>query len=301
MEIQQPPINSPKKKFNNAWIYIPIVLLLIGSNIFLYYQKNNQESDHQDQIVTKDSTIVTLKSEYDASLVRLDDLMGKNAALDSMLVDKNSELSKIKARINELTNKSKMSAEELQEAKVLIASLRKKIDGYEQEIGVLKAKNASLTGQVETLTSDNQTLTEQIDLGKILAASNIQMTPIDLRKNGNKEVETTKAKRVDVLRVKFDIVKNLLDEGGNKEFFIVMRNPDGELLSNPSLGSGSFVNANGSNVNYSVSKTVNLEKGQELKDIVVDWNQATSYEKGNYQVEIYHKGYQIGNGTVALR
>lgn len=301
MEIQQPPINSPKKKFNNAWIYIPIVLLLIGSNIFLYYQKNNQETDHQDQIVTKDSTIVTLKSEYDASLVRLDDLMGKNAALDSMLVDKNSELSKIKARINELTNKSKMSAEELQEAKVLIASLRKKIDGYEQEIGVLKAKNASLTGQVETLTSDNQTLTEQIDLGKILAASNIQMTPIDLRRNGNKEVETTKAKRVDVLRVKFDIVKNLLDEGGNKEFFIVMRNPDGELLSNPSLGSGSFVNANGSNVNYSVSKTVNLEKGQELKDIVVDWNQATSYEKGNYQVEIYHKGYQIGNGTIALR
>lgn len=301
MEIQQPTTPQPKKKFNNAWIYIPIVLLLIASNVFLYLQKNQQDNLHQDELVVKDSTITTLKTEYEASLVRLDDLVGKNAALDSMLNDKNSEIGKIKARINELTNKSKISTQELQEARVLIASLNKRILKYEEEIGILKKQNANLNEQVSTLTNDNQVLNEKVDLGKVLAASNIELTPIDLRKKGSKEVETTKARRVDVLRVKFDIVKNLLDEGGNKELFLVIKNPQGELLANASQGSGSFVKADGGSVNYSLSKTVHLSQGEALRDIHADWNQATAYEKGNYQVEIYHKGYLIGNGTVVLK
>lgn len=301
MEIQQPNAPQAKKKFNNAWIYIPIVLLLIASNIFLYLQKSKQDNIHLDEIVVKDSTIQTLKSEYDASLVRLDDLIGKNAALDSLLVDKNSEIGKIKSRINELTNKSKITTQELQEARVLIASLNKKIGKYEEEIGILKKENKELSNQVSMLSKDNEVLTEQVDLGKVLAASNIILTPIDLRKNGNKEVETSKAKRVDVLRVKFDIVKNLLDEGGNKEFFVVIKDPQGNLLTSPNLGSGKFVTATGGTVNYSLSKTVNIPKGEETKDINVDWNQATSYDKGIYQVEIYHKGYQIGSGKAELK
>ncbi len=297
------PQNTPttSKKFNNAWIYIPLVILLIVSNVILYYKKNAQDEVHQDVLVVKDSTIVTLKAEYDASLVRLDDLMGKNAQLDSLLNDKNSEVGKIKARINELTKKQKMTEEEYREAKALIGSLRKRIDGYESEIAALKTANAGLTEQVSALTSANETLAQEIDLGKILFASNIELLPIDLRKKGSKEVETSKARRVDVLRIKFDIVKNLLESSGNKEFYILIYNPDGTLLSNPGLGSGGFTLPDGATKYYSISKNVFLEKGQELKGITVDWNQAASYAKGNYTVEIYHKGYEVGKGTVALK
>lgn len=294
---EQPP---PKKKFNNAWIYIPLVLLLIASNIYLYNQKTKDNEMYQEDVEVKDSTIGILKLEYDASLVRLDDLIGKNATLDSMLTSKDSEVAKIRSKLNEIIKKQKITAEEYRTAKVLIASLNSKINGYEEQIKQLKAENQNLNEQVSTLSTTNETLNEQLDLAKLLYASNIDMQPINMKRGGKKEVTTSKARKVDVLRVKFDIVKNLLEESGNKEFFLLIKNPEGKLLSNPALGSGSFVTPDGDTKFYSISKIVMLNKGEELKNITTDWNQAADYEKGNYKVEIYYKGFLVGSGTVAL-
>jgi len=302
METNQNINNQPpKKKFNNAWIYVPLVLVLVASNIYLYNQKNNEKEVYQENVEVKDSTINTLKLEYEASLVRLDDLIGKNAGLDSMLENKNSEISKIKSKLDEITRKQRITEEEYKTAKKLIESLNSKLTGYEAEIRQLKTENQALNEQVTSLSTENQTLNEKVDMAKVLFASNITMTPINLKKGGTKEVETSKARKVDVLRIKFDIVKNLLEESGSKDFYLLIRNPEGELLSNPGLGSGSFITADGSTKYYSLSQTVRLNQGEELKDITVDWNQAASYQKGNYNVEIYYRGQQVGKSTVELK
>jgi len=296
--------NNQRPKRNNTWIYLVIIALLLGTNIYLYLQKNKsteQLNVSQVMLQQADTSLSQLQTEYNASLARLDELTGKNAMLDQQLKDKNSELGKTKARIKELLTKSNATKADLAEARNLIQSLNTTITGYEEQIATLKKENTDLTGQRDSVVKTNSDLSQKVDLAKVLHASNIRLKGINLTHSGKKEKETEKARRVDLLRITFDIDENRVAESGPKDLQICIINPANELLSNAAFGSGSFTTADGASKYYSISKTVNLTTGQPVTDISADWQQSADYAKGNYSVEIYHKGYLIGKGTVSLR
>lgn len=298
------PINNPAPKRSNTWIYLVIIALLLGTNIYLYLQKSKTTEilvEKQGQLQQADTSLAQLQNEYNASLARLDDLTGKNAQLDKQLKDKDSEIEKTKARIKELLTKSNATKADLAEAKTLIVGLNTKISNYEEQIAALKQENSNLTSQRDSVVQTNTDLEGKIDLAKILHASNIRMKGVNLVRSGRKEKETEKAKRVDLLRITFDIDENRVTESGDKTLQICIIDPANELLSNAAFGSGSFQNAEGKTKYYSVSKTIKLQVDQPLHDINVDWQQTTDYTKGVYTVEIYHKGYLIGKGMVSLR
>lgn len=297
------PEPSPQKR-SNTWIYAVIIALLLGTNVYLFLQKdkNQQKLLETKQLLQEaDTSLATLQGEYNASLARLDDLTGKNAQLDKLLKEKDSELAKTKSRIQEILSKSKATEQEVAEARGLIRKLNSRITNYEQQIAELKKQNTSLTQERDSVVVSNTDLQQKVDLAKVLHASNIRLKGIKLTHGGRKEKETEKARRVDLLRITFDIDENRIAEGGNKELAICIVNPGGELLSNAALGSGSFHTADGQSRYYSLSKTVMLETEQPLKDVNVDWQQSSEYAKGSYTVEIYHQGYLIGKGTVNLR
>lgn len=295
--------SAPKK--NNLWIYLTAgLIVLAGINIYLYYSKGKADQENmqlaEDKVI-QDSTLQNLQAEYNASLVRLDELVGKNTALDSMLLSKNGEFQKIQKRIQEITSKNNITEKEYKEAKTLIESLQIKITHYEREIETLKNENRTLRILNDSLAITNASLNEKVELAKVLHVSNIKLNPIDIRRGGAKEKETAKARKVDLLRIQFDIDQNLIDEAGNKDLYIKVIDPTGELLSNPALGSGSFITADGNTEFYSISKRVMLEKQQSLSGVTVDWNQSAEYESGEYLVEIFHKGHVIGKQKVTLK
>jgi hypothetical protein len=297
------PIN-PRPKRNNTWIYLVIIALLLGTNVYLYLQKNKTAETlvvSQQMLQQTDTSMAQLQGEYNASLARLDELTGKNAQLDQQLKGKDSEIAKTKARIKELLTKQNATKADLEEAKGLIGKLNTQITGYEEQIAALKQENTQLAGQRDSVENTNSQLAEKVDLAKVLHASNIRLKGINLTHSGRKEKETEKAKRVDLIRIIFDIDENRISESGPKDLQICIINPAGELLSNAAFGSGSFNTADGKSKFYSVSKSVNLQTGEPVHDISVDWQQSSDYVKGAYSVEIYHKGYLIGKGTVNLR
>jgi predicted nuclease with TOPRIM domain len=300
---------KPTKR-NLTWLYISIILLLLASNIYFFTQRKKEDTQIQlvqQQYQTSDSARAALQSEYNASLARLDDLTGKNATLDQQLKANASELAQAKSRIEQILKNQQATQQELAEAKGLIARLNGKISGYEREIARLKKENVILTTERDSVVSDikalhesNEGLQEKVNLAKVLRASNIRITGVILGRR--KEKETSKAKRVDVLRITFDIDENRVAESGMRAFNVRILNPSGSLLSNAALGSGSFLLAeSGRTSYYSISKSVMLHTGQPLSDIKVDWQQSAQYEKGDYTIEIYNEGYLIGNATVQLR
>lgn len=304
--------DQPPAKKNYTWVYLTIIALLLGTNIFLYLQKNKVDKQVvlvKDQKEEADSAKASLQTEYNASLARLDDLTGKNSQLDRQLQSAGSELSKAKARIEEILKKQNASQREMAEAKGLISRLNNKIAVYEKEISRLKQENTTLTLERDSVMTTNEGLAEsneglqkKINLAKVLHASNIRINAFNLSKGGRKEKETTRAKRVDVVRIIFDIDENRVAESEIKQLNIRILNPEGELLSNAALGSGSFHLAEGGRqIFYSLSKEIPLQTGQPMKDIKVDWRQSAQYDKGNYNVEIYHEGYLIGKGAAALK
>jgi hypothetical protein len=299
------PIQEPsQRRRNNTWIYAVIIALLLGTNVYLFLQKdkNQQKLLETKQLLQQaDTSIATLQDDYNASLARLDDLTGKNAQLDKLLKQKDSELSKTKARIQEILAKNNATQKEIAEARGLINKLNSRIGGYEHQIAQLKQQNVALTVERDSVVVTNTDLQQKVDLAKVLHASNIRLKGINLTNGGRKEKETEKAKRMDLLRIIFDIDENRIAESGSKELNICIINPNGELLSNAALGSGSFKTSDGQSKYYSVSKSVALQTEQPVKDVNVDWQQSAQYSKGIYTVEIYHQGYLIGKGSVNLR
>jgi len=307
----QPPVKPSSKKYN-TWIYLGIIGLLLITNGILFFQKNAKEKEIVTVTEVKDQALLdreNLQQEYNASLVRLDELTSENSKLRNQINDQNSELAKTKARIQAILNNKNATDKELHEAQQLIHALNSKIAGYEEEIASLKQENAGLASARDSLTyinthleETNEELSQQVNLGKILHASNIRITGIALSRSGRKEKEVSRAKRVDVLRITFDIDENRLSDDGIKELQIRIINPMGSLLSNAALGSGSFVEAESKQqVLYSLSKKVKFKNNQPVKNIVADWQQSAEYEKGGYTVEIYNQGYLIGSGVATLR
>lgn len=196
----------------------------------------------------------------------------------------------------------------MKKARELIAKLNTRVSSYESRIAELEGQNQELTTQNSTLneentrmTGENTDLSQKVKLGAVLHASNIRLEAINLKRGGKKEVETSKAKRTDMLRVKFDIDENRIAENGGKEIFLKITAPDGRLLSNAAYGSGVTTMDDGQQLSYTLSKNVNLTTNTPVRDVVVDWNQDSDYQRGTYAIELYNGGFRIGGGSVVLK
>lgn len=300
-----PPANRPK---NYSKLLIGLLVLSLAGNIYLFVSKD-KVSEQNAFLITENTDINaakdTLQGQYDAALARLDELTGKNAELDQMVKDKDGELGKLKSEIKSLLSKSNATIADLKKAQSLIATLKGKVKTYEERIAELETANTELTTSNTRLSQEKDSVSAEAEnlkkLGSVLHISNIRMEPINQKRNGEKEVETSRARKTDILRVVFDIDENRVVESGTQEIFVVIQGLEGKLLSNAAYGSGVTTDADGNPLNYTIVKRVNLEKGQKMTNVTVDWKQESSYKKGDYNISFYNSGYKIGTGSVELK
>lgn len=307
-----PPINSADKpKRNNRWIYLAIILLLLVTNILLFTNKDKtdkQLANTESQLEFHQVENENLQIQYGAALKKLDELAGQNASLENIVKDKNSELNKFRARIESILKNKNATDKELAEARSLISKLNNRISGYEQQIAELKTQNKNLSKkteeqqeEIQTLYEEKEIFEEQLEDAKVFSASKISIQAINLRKNGQKSVQTSRAKRADILRVRFDINENRVAESGTQTFYIRILDPKGQILSNATLGSGKFTIRDHGEEQYTISKTLQINPAVVVRDIIVDWEESDEYEKGSYTVQLYHEGFLIGEGVTRLR
>ena len=306
--IQQPAGNSQQPPRKNTIVYWVIIGILLIACIFLFLQKNKTVTEKEaaeEQLVTSDSSRKAIEGDYNASLARLDQLVSKNAQMDSTINDRNGEIAKLKNQINGILHDSRANASDLKKARDLIAKLNATTKSYEERIAELEGENKDLTGKNEVLAQErDSTVTQNIALkkvGSVLHASNIRMMPIHLTKGGKKENTTEHARRTDMLRIVFDIDENRIAESGTKQVQLKITGPDGVVFSDPAFGSGTLKTPDGNSINYTLVKDIPLQTGQPVKDVTVDWHQSSDYQKGAYNIEIYNEGYKIGSGSVTLK
>ena len=302
---------SGRSKRNNTWIYAAIIALLLATNIVLFLNNNKKAEQRNAAMVERDSANATrdaLNTEYQAAIARLDQLNTTNAPLNNEIKDKDGSLQQLRSQLQAIMKKDKRTQAEVSKAKQLIAELNAKIDGYEARIAelegqnkVLTEQNTSLTQEKEQVQQENTGLQEKVRLGAVLHASNIRMEAINLKRNGEKEIGTSKAKKTDMLRVTFDIDDNRIAESGTKELLLRITAPDGRLLSNAAYGSGVTTADDGQQLSYTIAKQINLTTNTPVRNVSVDWNQESAYQRGSYAIEIYNAGFRIGGGSVELK
>jgi hypothetical protein len=301
---QGTPSGAPR---NNTVIYWVIIAILLAACVYMFVTKRTvtmQNEQTTTQLTTSDSSRKAIQNDYDAALGRLDQLTSKNAQMDSMINNKDGEIAKLKANIHTILSDSKATSTQLAKAREMMETLKGKVKSYEERIAELEGENKQLTTQNEVVTRERDfTVTKNIalkQLGSVLHISNIRMEAIHTKRNG-KEKETTKARKVDLMRITFDIDENRITETGLKEIDVRITGPQGTILSNAAYGSGNSKLADGSMLNYTIMKQIQLEQAQPVKDVTIDWHQESPYLRGTYGIEFYNGGYKVGYDKVTLR
>ncbi len=309
------PENRPvKKDYRNAVIGV-LAAGVIGLGAFLAVDKN-KTGDVIKQQETQIATVSTEKSEvqksFDASLARLDSMSSINTGLQAKLTEKSGEITKVKAEIRSILNKKNATAAELSRAKSLIGTLNGKIENMEAEIARLSQDNQTLTQDKVVLTQEKEKLTQdlttttavkeeltkKVDVASTLNASNIQITPINVKNNGKEKVSTV-AKRVDKLVVSFD-VDNRIAQPGTTDVYVLVIGPDGKPISAESLGSGTFSTREEGDKSFTAKLPVELETAKR-KNVEFAFKPGTNFQQGNYTIQIYQNGFKIGEGTRSLK
>lgn len=302
--------NKPSNK-NNTIIYWVVIIILLAGCIYLFMSKSQMAEQNaaasqmeKQRFDSLSSEQASLKADFEAASAKIDQLVSQNSKLDSLLKDDKMAMSHLQGQIRSILAKSNATKAELEQARLLIASLNDKSREYEARIAELEKENTVLTGKNKVLTRErDSTVTENIaikQLASVLHASNIQLEAIRVKKNG-KERETSKAKKADILRITFDIDENRIAESGTKTLYLRIIGPDGAVLNSPANGSGMMATSKGDHLSFTLSKGVPLTTNQPLKNIVADWKNNGDYAKGLYKIEIYNEGYNIGNGEVTLK
>lgn len=307
------PSAQPVKanNYKNAVIGV-LAAGLIAVSGYAVYSKNDSAKTIQQQetAIAKVSTEKSdVQANFDASLARLDSMQSVNTGLEGKLTEKNNEIAKVKAEIRSILNKKNATAAELTRAKTLIASLNEKISSMEADIAQLKQDNQLLTNdnvalkqERENLTKDltatkevKQALEKKVDIASTLNASNIVITPINVKSNGKEKVSTT-AKRVDKFVVSFD-VDNRIIQPGTTDVYVVVLGPDGKAIN---TSAETFTTRDEVTMPFTAKMPVDLETAKK-KNVEFAFVPGSNFVQGNYTVQIYQNGFLIGQGSKELK
>ncbi|MFV0237479.1 MAG: hypothetical protein ACK5HU_02945 [Flavobacteriales bacterium] len=307
------------KNFTSAVIISLLTIGLIGSwAYFLAQERENKEVIHnsEEEIASHEDLKLELKVLEDEFKSLQKDSEGKDIlinAKDSLILDKQRE-------IKRLLSKNKLTQNEVDKAKGLISSLRGEITSYKVKIEGLQKENNVLRVEKDHLLVQNQGTIIQRDSVKrklkvarkeiakkdsilstasTLKASNFSIEGVKVRNNG-KEVETSRSRRVNKLRVSFDINKNNTTSFGSKEIFICLYEPNGNLANFKGEEDNEFIKTRKGEKVYYSDQLVFDYMGHDKIPIAFDWEQ-DHFEKGDYKIALYQNGYKVGESIKTLK
>lgn len=266
---------------------------------------------------------VELENQYNEAITELDALKSDNEQINALIDQQKAELMSQKNDIaNLMRDKRKYDA-----ARAEIRNLKERLAGYVAEIEQLQSESEMLAqenvmlkderdqlnqtlqaklGENEELTlakaqlvNEKEDLAKSVEIGSVVQVKGVKVTPQKVRKSG-KTADQKAAKRTDQLKVCFTTIVNELAKPGTEKFFIRIINPSGETLAIDDLGSGIIKDSQtGEQVQF--TQVAEYDYMNDETQLCFNWKPDTSFDSGNYEVEIYNKGYLAGKGNFSLK
>ena len=323
--------NNSKQKL--IAIAAVVIILLLGINAFLLINNMKQKSTIEEQtqeLGEAEQLKVELEKQYYEALSELEEMRGSNEELNDLIEKQKAELEESRDRIAKLIRNGK----DLNRVRAEIKNMTIQLDQYKGEIAQLKEQNqvlvaktsqleeeksvlentlresqqaneelntarVELVTQNEELISDNTDLSKKVDIASVVEVENIAVTGFKSKKNG-KAVSKKYAKNIDHLKVCFNTTINLVAEPATEQFFVRIINPLGETLAVEELGSGVTTNEM-SQEQIRFTQIKEYDYNRDEKTLCMIWQPNLPFQKGNYEVEIYNKGYLSGKGSFQLK
>lgn len=277
-----------------------LALLLVGLTVLLILEKKtNRELVEEFQLEKED-----LENEY-TTFARQYDELKLTVANDSLSVLLEQEQLKTQRLLEELRTVKSTNATEIRRLKKELATLRKVMVGYINQIDslnrltayqkeviadVTKKYNAA-SRQISNLSEEKKNLGKQVALAQQLDATGITILPQNKRGKTAKKV-----KDVVKLRISFTITKNITAPTGERTLYVRISKPDNDVLTKSSANTFSYENRE---LAYSIKKYI--EYTGEEQSVTVFWDVEEYLYAGSYRVDIFAEGTLIGSGNFSLQ
>lgn len=276
-----------------------MLLLLIGVTVLLISEKRtNSELVQEFQLEKED-----LENQYTDFAKQYDELK-LTVSNDSLSVLLEQEQLKTQRLLEELRTVKSSNATEIRRLKKELATLRKVMIGYINQIDSLSKLNArqkeviadvtrkynDASRQISSLSEEKNTLNKKVSLAAQLDATNIHIQPVNKRGKTAKKV-----KDVVKFKINFTIVKNITAETGERTLYIRITKPDNDVLTKNASNTFAYENRD---LAYSIKKYI--EYNGEEQNVTVYWEVEEYLYAGAYRVDIFAEGTLIGSQSFQL-
>jgi hypothetical protein len=307
-------MESNQKGTVSKKVYFATIILLLLVNcgtVYMLYTTSSAKTDVTAQKVALERDFKSLSDTLDMRKVQIEQFIGKNAEMDKTIADNQAMIDREKKEIAGLLHRNTLTQAELSKAKGMIAMYEANISDMSKQISDLTAQNAQITAQNNQLTADLSTEREnsshlgELNAGlskKVEAGSLLQIAKVDVeaikRRNSGKEVSVKRVKAAEELKISFETGGNKVLDPGPLSLYVRIINPKGETIALSDQGSGTIPMADSPNP-VAYTKKADIYWEQKNKKVVVYWGQNIT-DPGTYKVQVYQKGYMVGEGAVKL-
>jgi len=312
---------------------IVLILGLLGLNIYQYINNTKLEDVNKQQkqeLIEKVKLYAELEKDYTEAKSELEEMKGVNEELNAKIDLQIEELKEQKERIKRLLRDSK----NLKRARADMAKLKEQAAAFIAEIESLKQENQMLSQENKTLQEKTVVLTKTVYLkdsintelnkekskveeekkviesekevlslkynkASAIPVADISTAGYELKKNG-KGAKRYWAKNTDFLKICITPGKNANAEPGSEAYYVRIINPNGQVMTLNSAGSGKMMdNDSGDEIQYSYKAQWNY--GDSNESLCTQWQPGEPFLKGNYVIEVYNHGYLVSKDHVKLR
>ena len=277
-----------------------LIVAILGVTYLLFTEKQtNRELVQEFQLDKED-----LENEYTHFVKQYDELK-MTVSNDSLSQLLEQEQLKTQRLLEELRTVKSSNAMEIRRLKKELATLRKVMVGYINQIDSLNKLTAQqkkviddvtkkynrASQQINTLAEEKKNLDKKVTLAAQLDATHIRIEPRNKRGKVARKV-----KDVVKLVISFTIVKNITAENGERTLYIRIAKPDNDVLTKNPANTFTYENRS---LAYSIKKYI--EYNGEEQNVNVFWDVEEFLYAGDYRVDIFDGGNLIGSQTFSMK
>ena len=294
------PNSDIKKSKTSVIIGAALILLVAGCALLTFMLINeNAKNEQLQELAELDKMEMELQyEEFDQQYNELQQQLTN----DSLIAQIENERRRTQQLLEELRNTKASDAAEITRLKKEIASLRKVLRHYVEQIDSLNRLNEALVSentqikkkydkaatQIDELSIERNELLDKVDLAAQLDATGFSITPKNKRGKLAKKIKDVKS-----FEVGFTIVKNVTAQNGQRIVYARILKPDGNVMG----VNGTFEYEN-TTLEYTEKKYI--EYTGEEQSVVMYAQVGEFLEAGTYRLSIFVDKQMIGETTYTI-
>lgn len=303
----EPKNSIPEAKNTNEKIYkgtILVLVVIIGVLTFLLITSRQSLKE-----VSTERTVVTdrnveledelnsilaeynqIKNEYDSVLTKQDSIIQANAEEIRRLIAQQADYRRIQRNLQLLQDITQNYVREMDSLYVVNKVLKDENIEMQEEI-------QRFTRRTTELAQTKEELEGKVEVASALRAFQLTATPLRIRGRGREEI-TDRSGRTDQIRVCFTVAENPVARTGNKNAYVRIADPMGNILRVSDDDQYSFV-IESDTLQFTMRDQFNYQNMDT--EVCMDWYGTENYEDGLYLVSVFTDEFRLGETQFSLR